>query len=91
MYRVEGTTGVVDAPATLLAMEGDTIDVRVPALQVVRVRMHAGQRWSVEPAPTCLDTDDHGWLRFGAPRAGDYRLRIGLIARDAVPCPRAAS
>jgi hypothetical protein len=78
VYAVDGSTGIVDGPATLDAINGDRVDVNVQAPGDVTVRVRFNRNWDIEPEPTCFGPDANGWITFNAATAGPYTLTVHL-------------
>jgi hypothetical protein len=71
LWRVEGYRGMVDGPASVVAVRasGLTLSVSAPGDVVVKVR--PSPHWSVT-APGCSTADESGWMRL-------ERLEPGLV------------
>ena len=85
LYRVAGSPGLVDGPATVTRANHGLIALRFdePGKALVRVNYN---RWLVASREACL-ADAHGWTEVTAPTAGLVRITSSLHpSRPAEPC-----
>jgi hypothetical protein len=87
VFHVDGSTGLLDGPATINTISGDLIEVRVTEPGTVLLRERYNGNWSIEPQPECFGPDASGWIVFDATASGTYRLRLGLTSTTSAACP----
>jgi hypothetical protein len=85
VFAVDGATGIVDGPATLVASTGDRITLRVDAPGTVRVRVRYNRNWQITPDPPCFGSDANGWITFATTETGTYELKVGLTPQPSAP------
>jgi hypothetical protein len=96
LFRVDGSPGIVAAPARLLRASGGRIDVATSGPGPVLVRARYSPDWQlasgqgcVAPAPAADGTGDGTWIKVEVPRAEQFSLRLTLFAgRRACPVGR---
>jgi hypothetical protein len=92
LYRVNGSAGIVAAPARLLGQNGDRIIVTTPAPGPVLVRVRYNPDWHLASGQGCLSPTPAGngsggdWIRVEVPRAEQFSLHLDLLAAGR-PCP----
>jgi hypothetical protein len=85
LYRVAGSPGLVDGPATVTRANGGTIKLRFdhPGTALLRVNYN---RWLSASHDACL-FDAEGWTRVQAPHAGAVEITSSLHpSTPAIPC-----
>lgn len=85
LYRVLGSPGLVDGPASVARADHGMIALRFsePGEALVRVNYN---RWLVATREACL-ADAHGWTSVTSPTAGLVRISSSLSpSRPAEPC-----
>ena len=86
LFQVEGSTGIVAAPAYLVSESGDRVVVATPQPGSVLVRDHYSADWEVTsgvgcvtPAPAPPGVQGGGtWIKVDTPQAGEVSLRLSL-------------
>jgi hypothetical protein len=94
LYRVDGSSGIVAAPARLVGQQGDRIVVAAPGAGPVLVRVRYTPNWRlasgagcVNPAPAPPGVPGGGtWVRVDVPRAEQFSLELALLP-DRDRCP----
>jgi hypothetical protein len=85
LYRVTGSPGLVDGPATVTRANGGTINLRFSQAGTALLRVNYN-RWLVATANACL-ADADGWTRVSAPQAGLVEITSSLRpSRPATAC-----
>lgn len=91
LYRVDGSPGIVPAPARLLSQDGGRVVVTTPRAGPVLVRVHYSPDWQVGPGQGCVAPAPDGggggaWVEVEAPRAEVFSLHLTLFSRGPA-CP----
>ena len=88
LYRVDGSAGIVSAPARLISASGDTVRGFTPRPGPVVVRVRYSAKWRVVSGEGCIApsvpvTGFDGaatWITVNASKAGPFELRLSLLA-----------
>ncbi|MGH9056179.1 MAG: hypothetical protein ACRDYY_10025, partial [Acidimicrobiales bacterium] len=86
LYEVEGSTGIVPAPARLVSEDGSRLVLSTPAAGSVLVRVHYSRRWRVVHGAACVSEAPGSWIRVDAAEAGVVTLRLSLLGHGATDC-----
>jgi hypothetical protein len=91
LYRVDGSAGIVAAPARLLRQNGDRVVVIAPAPGPVLVRVRYSPDWQVGTGQGCVARGPSAagggdWVEVEVPRAETFSLRLALFSGRR-PCP----
>ena len=93
LYRVEGSPGIVSAPARLQSDSGDRIVVTTPQPGAVLVRVRYSPDWQLAAGEGCVGPEPAeggiaggAWIKVRVPKAEVFVLRLALFsARGACP------
>jgi hypothetical protein len=79
LYRVEGSPGVVAAPARLLSASDDELSVLAPRPGTLVVRVRYAARWRIAAGAGSLVRSPQGWISLRVPRPEVVTLRIAAF------------
>jgi hypothetical protein len=93
LYRVEGSPGIVSAPAQLQSETGDRIVVASPRPGPVLVRVRYSPDWQLATGEGCVAPEPAGrgivggaWIKVQVPKAEVFVLRLALFSAHGA-CP----
>ena len=78
LFRVRGSSGIVAAPAVLVAQRNDRLTVATPRAGPVLVRVRWNAYWTVTAGAGCTTEAAGGWTTVQTPRAETLRLGLRL-------------
>ena len=74
VWKVDDAQPLVNAPATMAALDPDSFSIVTPTPADVLVRVHYSSHWDVD-GPGCVVRSPDGWTLVRAPRPGLLRVR----------------
>ncbi|MGH9114362.1 MAG: hypothetical protein ACRDWW_00890, partial [Acidimicrobiales bacterium] len=86
LYEVEGSGGIVGAPARLVSEDGPRLVLSTPAAGPVLVRVRYTPGWRVVQGAGCVAKAPGSWIRVDAAGPGLVTLRLSLLGPGATPC-----
>lgn len=87
VYEVRASTGLVDGPASLVAVGVDTIVLDVTGVGDVTVRVRSSAFWASDP-PVCIEPTADGWIMLRDPPVGQVTVYLdeSKVVAGGDPC-----
>jgi hypothetical protein len=87
VFEVVGSAGMVEGPARLDRVDGETAVLTVTAPGPVLVRIRYNARWAVVEGAGAVHPAAGGWIEVEACQPGELRLQLQLLPADQDGCP----
>ncbi len=84
LYAVAGALPLVSAPASLVRLGSDTVDLQLARPGTVTVRVHYTPYWALLGGHGCVSQAPSGWTKVTANSAGPVRLGVRFGAQRLV-------
>ena len=86
VFEVTDSTGIVDGPAQVDRLDGDTAMLTATAPGPVLLRLRFTDRWGVSAGDAALRATPDGWTELDVCEPGAIRLQVHLLPADQHNC-----